>query len=323
MPRDSFSTHSATKSDTTPKVCATVAPPWSVVTRPDRSRSGSSAPPAHIAVPTASWTGVWWKRAKCSSASEPASQAAAPDSACEGPIMAVTVPAATGLLRDGPLWTSRPCHTTLRSAPSPRPTAAGSPRSAAPAPRSAVAHEPGVPEQAEGEEEDRQERPEEVRSGQDPEADQYPDRDRDERAVPAQPAACRTQRLGRAGERLPSLPGQAGGERPQLLPVGRGVGAGQPLVTLLEVEPALGDGRAQDLGDLLPLGVRGADPAGARDVGGHCGNLLGGVHDSTMRRAGWGCRRLGAGIRAAAGGVARGCAYSRGRRARVAAVPKI
>ena len=61
MPRDSFSTHSATKSDTTPKVCATVAPPWSVVTRPDRSRSGSSAPPAHMAVPTASWIGLWWK----------------------------------------------------------------------------------------------------------------------------------------------------------------------------------------------------------------------------------------------------------------------
>src|SRR3982751_1688369 len=108
MPRDSFSTHSATKRDTTPKVCATVAPPWSVVTRPDRSRSGSSAPPAHIAVPTASWTGVWWKWAKCSSASEPASQAAAPDSACEGPIMAVTVPAGTGALQHRPLWTPSP-----------------------------------------------------------------------------------------------------------------------------------------------------------------------------------------------------------------------
>src|SRR5438477_627262 len=157
MPRDSFSTHSATNSNTTPKVCATVAPPWSVVTRPDRSRSGSSAPPAHIAVPTASWTGVWWKWAKCCTASEPASQAAAP----------------------------------------------------------------------------------------------------------AQPAACVAQRLGRAGQRLPALSRQVAGQRGQLVPVGGRVGAGQPLVALLQAEPALGDGRAQDLGDLFALGVRGADPAGA------------------------------------------------------------
>jgi hypothetical protein len=60
MPSDSFSMHSARNSDSTPNVCATVAPPSSLVTRPDRSRSGSNAPPAHIAVPTASTTGDWW-----------------------------------------------------------------------------------------------------------------------------------------------------------------------------------------------------------------------------------------------------------------------
>src|SRR5262249_12069964 len=61
----------------------------SVTTRPDRSRSGSNAPPAHMTVPTASCSGVWWKPANWSSASDPASQTAAPDSACEGPIMVV------------------------------------------------------------------------------------------------------------------------------------------------------------------------------------------------------------------------------------------
>ena len=71
----------------TPNVCATVAPPCLVVTRPDRSKSGSSAPPAQIAVPTASCNGVWWKSASWSSTSEPANHTAAPESACEEPIM--------------------------------------------------------------------------------------------------------------------------------------------------------------------------------------------------------------------------------------------
>jgi hypothetical protein len=52
-PSDSFSITSATNSDATPKVRATVAPPLFRVTFPDRSRSGKSAPPAHTAVPTA------------------------------------------------------------------------------------------------------------------------------------------------------------------------------------------------------------------------------------------------------------------------------
>src|SRR2546421_9700870 len=218
MPRDSFSTHSATTSDTTPNVCATVAPPWSVVNRPDRSGSGSSAPPAHMAVPTASWTGVWWKWAKCSSASEPASQVAAPDSACEGPIMAVSVPVGTGRLQHRPLWTRSPVsagfaarqHRPVSTGPS-APAAAArrpltpAPRTAAPTPRRAVADPADVPEEPEGQDEQRQERPEEVRPGQDPEADQHAGRDRDERAVPAQPAARLAQRLGRAGQRLPAL----------------------------------------------------------------------------------------------------------------------
>jgi len=60
MPSESFSMTSATNSEATPNVCATVAPPSSLVTRPDRSMSGSRAPPAHMAVPTAMATGCWW-----------------------------------------------------------------------------------------------------------------------------------------------------------------------------------------------------------------------------------------------------------------------
>ena len=47
-------------SEKRPNVFATVAPPWSLVTLPDMSRSGSSAAPAHTAVPTATSIGDWW-----------------------------------------------------------------------------------------------------------------------------------------------------------------------------------------------------------------------------------------------------------------------
>src|SRR6266545_3395344 len=311
MPRESFSTHSATNSDTTPNVCATVAPPWSVVTRPDRSRSGSSAPPAHMAVPTASCTGVWWKCAKCSRAGEPASQAAAPDSAWEGPIMAATVPGRPTRFEHHPLWTSRPCRPALPPGSGalpgarypgavrrPRPGAARRPRPGAgragaaaaparpdgmrlpaavraprtPAPRpgaAAVARPPGMPEHADRQERDRDQRPEEVRAGQQPGGDQQAGDQHDEGAVAAQPALGRGDRLRGPGQRLPPAAGQVGGERGELVAVLGGVDARQPLVALLQGEPALGGRGAQDLGDLLALLVRGADPAAAGKVGGH------------------------------------------------------
>jgi hypothetical protein len=56
---DAFSMTSARNSETRPNVLATVAPPLPAVTRPDMSRSGSSAPPAQTAVPTAICSGDW------------------------------------------------------------------------------------------------------------------------------------------------------------------------------------------------------------------------------------------------------------------------
>jgi hypothetical protein len=53
MPSEIFSITSATNSENTPNVRATVAPPWLRVTLPDRSRSGKSAAPAQTSVPTA------------------------------------------------------------------------------------------------------------------------------------------------------------------------------------------------------------------------------------------------------------------------------
>src|SRR4051794_31130521 len=83
---------SAANSDNTPNVRATVAPPWLRVTRPDRSRAGSRAPPAHTVAPTATGRGDWAYPRKWSRAQLPASQAAAPDSACDGPIMTPVTP---------------------------------------------------------------------------------------------------------------------------------------------------------------------------------------------------------------------------------------
>ena len=76
--------HSTKNSEITPNVWATVAPPWSVVTRPDRSRSGTSAPPAQMAVPTAIVTGLWWCPSWASTR-DAVSHAAAPERAWDGP----------------------------------------------------------------------------------------------------------------------------------------------------------------------------------------------------------------------------------------------
>src|SRR3954469_12783599 len=94
MPSDPFSITSATNSENTPNVRATVAPPWLRVTLPERSRSGSRAPPAQTVAPTATASGDWPYPAKWSRAQEPANQAAAPERACDGPIMPVAPPRA-------------------------------------------------------------------------------------------------------------------------------------------------------------------------------------------------------------------------------------
>ena len=84
-----------------------------------------------------------------------------------------------------------------------------------------------------------------------------------EAGVPAQAPACRGARLRGLGERPAAAVGQIGGERGELVAELRGVHGGQPLLALLQGEPALGHRGAQDLGDLLALGVGGPQPVRA------------------------------------------------------------
>src|SRR5690606_32011287 len=73
------------------------------------------------------------------------------------------------------------------------------------------------------------------------------------------PAAMSVRALNRI---LPwALVRQVGDEGPQLVPVARRVDRREPLVALVEREPPLTDGVADDRGELLPLGVRRPDPS--------------------------------------------------------------
>src|SRR4051812_15789576 len=150
----------------------------------------------------------------------------------------------------------------------------------------AVAAPARVPHQTHDQGDQRDGRPEEVRSGEHPQAGQEQRRRHHETGVPAQVPACRETRLRRLGQGAPATVGEIGRERPELIAKLCCVRGGETLLAFLQGQPALGHRRAQDLGVLLALLVGGPHPGGAVGVLVHV-LLLVGRRDSRV-----GFRRL-------------------------------